>query len=163
MRYHTHLAVTYAAAMPILVSTGNMSVGNIVALGIGSVFPDIDHPKSYIGNRTGGISHAIRLVFGHRGLAHSITGVAFFLLISRLLLSVLQLPNEWGDWFIAGYVAHLIEDSFSKTGVAWFQPIFNKRIQFGFKKIYYSTGKPAETIIFLIAFFGLMYQISLLI
>lgn len=162
MRYQTHLVVTYAAVMPVMISTGQLSVGTAVALGLGSVFPDIDHPKSFIGNRTKGISHGIGMVFGHRGLAHSILGTAIFLFLTGLLVSGLQLPTEWGDYFIVGYIAHLIEDSFSKTGVAWFQPLFNKRLQFGFKKIYYTTGKLSETIIFLIAFCGLMYQISLL-
>ncbi|PRY79347.1 metal-dependent hydrolase [Alkalibacterium olivapovliticus] len=162
MRYHTHLMVTYAAAMPVLVSTGQLTVGTAVALGIGAVFPDIDHPKSFIGNRTGGISHGIGMVFGHRGLAHSLAGAAVVLFLTGLLVSALNLPTIWGDYFIIGYIAHLIEDSFSKTGVAWFQPIYSKRIQFGFRKVYYTTGKFSETIIFLIAFCGLMYQISLL-
>lgn len=163
MRYHTHLAVTYAATLPVLVSTGTLTIGKVIAIGIGSIFPDIDHPKSFIGNRTGGISHGIGLVFGHSGLAHSIAGAFLCLFLSSLLLSSLQLPVEWSEYFIVGYIGHLIEDSFSKTGVAWFQPIYNKRIQFGFKKIYYTTGKLGETIIFLIAFLGLIYQISLLI
>jgi len=74
MQYKTHLAVTYAAVLPALVSTGNLTIGNTVALGVGALFPDIDHPKSFIGNRTGGISHSIGAVFGHRGLAHSLLG-----------------------------------------------------------------------------------------
>ena len=59
MQYKTHLAVTYAAVLPALVSTG-------------------------------GISHSIGAVFGHRGLAHSILGIVFFHLISRWVLNYLQ-------------------------------------------------------------------------
>ncbi|MCC5894445.1 MAG: metal-dependent hydrolase [Alkalibacterium sp.] len=162
MRYHTHLAVTYAAAMPVLVSTGQLTAGTVLAIGLGAVFPDIDHPKSFIGNRTGGVSNGIAMVFGHRGLAHSLAGAAFFFMLSRLFLSTLHLPIVWSEYFMVGYIAHMVEDSFSKTGVAWFQPISHKRIQFGFRKLYYTTGKLTETIIFLIAVFGLMYQISLL-
>ncbi|MER2064505.1 MAG: metal-dependent hydrolase, partial [Alkalibacterium sp.] len=47
MLYHTHLAVTYAATLPLLASTGSLSLGNVIAVGIGSVLPDIDHPKSF--------------------------------------------------------------------------------------------------------------------
>lgn len=162
MLYKTHIAVTYATALPLLASTGSLSVGNIIALGIGTLLPDIDHPKSYIGNRTRGLSDGVRMVFGHRGLAHSFLGILFFLLAARFVLSTLQLPLEWADWLMVGYTAHLIEDSFSKTGVAWLQPVYNKRIQFGFKLIYYRTGKLSETLIFLAACAGLIYQLSLL-
>ncbi|GAB2319020.1 metal-dependent hydrolase [Alkalibacterium sp. s-m-22] len=159
MQYKTHLAVTYAAVLPALVSTGNLTIGNTVALGVGALFPDIDHPKSFIGNRTGGISHSIGAVFGHRGLAHSILGIVFFQLISRWVLNYLQLPLEFADWFIVGYIAHLVEDSFSKTGVAWFQPLYSRRIQFGFKKLYYSTGKSSESLILGLALAALIYQV----
>lgn len=160
MLYKTHVAVTYATVLPLMASSGSLSVDNLFALGLGSLFPDIDHPKSFIGNRTGGVSHGVSMVFGHRGLAHSFAGAAVFLLAARALLSFFQLPAEWADWFIVGYFAHLIQDSFSKTGVAWLQPINNKRIQFGFKKVYYRTGKLAETIIFLLACGGIVYHLS---
>lgn len=159
MQYKTHLAVTYAAVLPTLASTGNLTIGNTLALGIGALFPDIDHPKSFIGNRTGGISHSIGAVFGHRGLAHSVLGIVIFNLIARWLLTHLQLPLEYADWFIVGYTAHLVEDSFSKTGVAWLQPLYPKRIQLGFKKLYYSTGKSSESLILGVAMAALIYQV----
>ncbi|WP_027108566.1 metal-dependent hydrolase [Lacticigenium naphthae] len=159
MLYKTHVTVTYALALPLLMSTDSLFIGNVVALGIGSVFPDIDHPRSYIGRRLQGVSHIVGKIFGHRGLAHSIVGIFFFLYLSRFILFHLQLPIEWGDWFILGYISHMVEDSFSKTGVAWLQPIYNKRIQFGFKRIFYTTGKFTETVIFLISCGGLVYQL----
>ncbi|MFO8069506.1 MAG: metal-dependent hydrolase [Alkalibacterium sp.] len=162
MLYKSHVIVTYAAVLPILVSTDSLTIGNVIALGIGSLLPDIDHPKSFIGNRTRGVSDGISMVFGHRGLLHSIVGVIFFLLASQFILSSFQQPLEWAYWFTAGYIAHLVEDSFSKTGVAWLQPVYNKRIQFGFKLIYYKTGKMSETVLFLAACAGLFYQLVLL-
>ncbi len=163
MLYKTHLAATYAVALPLLASTNSLTLGNLIAVGIGSVFPDIDHPKSFIGNRTRGISDGVGYLFGHRGLAHSILGVLFFLFASRSLINLLQLPYAWGDWFIAGYIAHLIEDSFSKNGVAWLQPICNKRIQFGFKVLYYRTGKLSETILMLLSTGAVLYHLSKII
>lgn len=160
MLYKTHVAVTYATVLPLMASSGSVSVGSLLALGLGSVFPDIDHPKSFIGNRSKGVSHGLSMVLGHRGLAHSIAGAAFFLFIVRTLFSFFQLPPEWADWFVVGYLAHLVEDSFSKTGVAWFQPLNNKRLQFGFKKVYYRTGKLTETILFLLACGGILYHLS---
>ncbi|SFC34444.1 LexA-binding, inner membrane-associated putative hydrolase [Alkalibacterium subtropicum] len=90
MLYKTHLAVTYAATLPVLASTGSLTAGNIIALGIGSILPDIDHPKSFIGNRTRGVSDGMGMVFGHRGLAHSVAGVIFFLLTAHFLLTSLH-------------------------------------------------------------------------
>lgn len=159
MLYKTHVAVTYAAALPMLLSTNSLTVGNVIAVGIGSIFPDIDHPGSFIGQRTRGVSDGIRMVFGHRGLAHSLVGAAFFLFVSQFVLAALGLPSIWSEWFLVGYLLHMVEDSFSKTGVGWLQPLYNKRIQFGFKKIYYSTGEWSETLIFLIACGSIAYQI----
>nr|WP_281242207.1 hypothetical protein [Alkalibacterium subtropicum] len=53
----------------------------------------------------------------------------------------------------------MVEDSFSKAGVAWLQPLYNKRIQFGFKLIYYRTGKVSEKILYITACAGLFYQV----
>lgn len=159
MLYNTHIAVTYAVTLPFLVSTGSLSVGNIIAVGIGSVLPDIDHPKSFIGNRTRGLSDSVGTIFGHRGLAHSLAGVIFFLFAIRFLLTSFQLPLVWADWLIVGYMAHLIEDSFSKAGVAWLQPVYNRRMQFGFKLIYYRTGKVSEKLLYITACLGLFYQV----
>lgn len=162
MLYKSHVVVTYAVVLPLLVSTNSLTIGNVIALGIGSILPDIDHPKSFIGNRTRGISDGMRMVFGHRGLLHSIVGVIFFQLAVQFILLSFQQPLEWAYWCTAGYIAHLVEDSFSKTGVSWFQPFYNKRIQSGFKLIYYKTGKISETVLFLAACAGLFYQLVLL-
>lgn len=163
MLYKTHVAVTYAATLPLLVSTDSLALGNVIALGLGSVFPDIDNPKSYIGSRSRGISDGIGKLFGHRGMAHSLIGAFIFLVLCRFILSSLHLPMAWSDWFFIGFIAHLIEDSFSRTGVAWLQPIYNKRIQFGFKKIYYSTGGIVETVLFILASAALFFQVYQLI
>ncbi|EXJ22639.1 Membrane-bound metal-dependent hydrolase YdjM, induced during SOS response [Alkalibacterium sp. AK22] len=163
MLYKTHIAVTYATALPLMAMTGPVTVGNLFALGLGSVMPDIDHPKSFIGNRTGGISQGIGKVFGHRGLAHSLLGTGVFYLLAQALITSFNFPSSWLSWFIAGYLAHLVQDSFSRTGVAWLQPVINKRIQFGFRIVYYRTGRTAETIIFWLACGGVLYQFSRLL
>lgn len=163
MLYKTHIAVTYATALPLMAMTGPVTIGNLFALGLGSVMPDIDHPKSFIGNRSGGISHGIGRVFGHRGLAHSFIGAGAFYLLAEVLVSSFDLPESLVSWFIAGYLAHLIQDSFSRTGVAWFQPLISKRIQFGFRKIYYRTGKTVETIVYWLACGGVLYQFARLL
>lgn len=159
MRYKTHLIVTYATSLPLLVSSDSLGVGNVVALGIGAIFPDIDHPNSFIGRRMPITSGGMRKAFGHRGMVHSLVGAIVFTAIIRFLLISFNFPLEWGFWFLIGFLAHLIEDSFSKFGIAWLQPIYDKNIQFGFKQIYYITGGVSERIIFIVASALLIYQL----
>lgn len=159
MRYKTHLVVTYAASLPLLVSSDSLGVGNVVALGIGALFPDIDHPNSFIGRRMPITSGGMRKLFGHRGIVHSLVGAIVFTAIIRFLLLSLNFPLEWGFWFLIGFLAHLIEDSFSKFGIAWLQPIYDKNIQFGFRQIYYTTGGVSERVIFIVASAFLVYQL----
>src|SRR5699024_4857734 len=117
-------------------------------------------PHSYIGSRTRGISDLIKIIFGHRGITHSIIGNLFLGLILTLVSYILNLPFEWGIWFTIGYFLHLIGDSFSKSGVAWLQPFSKKTYQSGFNTIYYQTGSFTENVIFLIAFYFLTIQIT---
>lgn len=159
MQYKTHLAVTYAIALPMLVSSNDLTIENVVVLGIGAIFPDIDHPNSFIGKRMPVTSGSMKKLFGHRGIVHSLVGAVFFTMILRGLLIPLNLPSEWGTWFLMGFLAHLIEDSFSRHGIAWLQPFYNRNIQFGFKQIYYTTGGSSEWAIFIIASAIIIYQI----
>lgn len=159
MQYKTHLVVTYAATLPMLVSSDSLTIGNIVVLGIGALFPDIDHPDSFIGQRVPLVSDGVRKVFGHRGIVHSVIGALCFTLLTRFLIAVFDWPVEWSTWFLIGFLAHLIEDSFSKHGIAWLRPIYNKNLQFGFKKIYYTTGGTSEYIVFVLAVAVLIYQL----
>lgn len=159
MRYKTHLAVTYAVSLPMLATSDSLTLGNLAALGVGSLFPDIDHPDSFIGARLPIISDGMRKLFGHRGIVHSLAGAVFFTIIVRMLLTGFDLPMDWATWFLMGFLAHLVEDSFSRYGIAWLQPIYNKNIQFGFKRIYYTTGGVSESIILAVASAIIIYQI----
>src|SRR3954470_24677763 len=50
-----------------------------VALGLavlGSLLPDIDHPKSWVGKRVWPVSLVCAKLFGHRGMTHSLIAVA---------------------------------------------------------------------------------------
>lgn len=89
-----------------------------VALAIaGSLLPDIDHPKSWIGRRLKPVSVPIAFVFGHRGFTHSILAVAacvWFLF--------------WGGQhqetvapLVVGYASHLAADLLTPNGLrlAW--------------------------------------------
>lgn len=159
MRYKTHLAATLAISLPVMVSSESLSAGSLSFAALGAVFPDIDEPNSYIGRRMIGISNSMKVVFGHRGLIHSLTGliaVTFFFYLGH---TTFGLPLELVHWFAFGYLAHLIEDSFSKKGIAWLQPLSKKRFQSGFNRIYYNTGGILENILFVTATLILIQEV----
>ncbi|MBU4643267.1 metal-dependent hydrolase, partial [Bacillus toyonensis] len=52
---------------------------------------------------------------------------------------------------VFGYCLHIIEDSFSVSGVKWLLPFSKKRYQSGFHVISYRTGGWAEMGVFLIS------------
>ncbi len=99
---------------------------------VGGLAPDIDQS-------TGALWKRIRLgsflgkllspVFGgHRHISHSILGIVFFGVISKLILllisSVLIVDMDVVWWaFMIGVLSHLISDSFTHSGVPWLFPI----------------------------------------
>ena len=54
------------------------------------LLPDIDHPKSFLGQRLKWISKPIARAFGHRGFTHSL--LAVFALLATFYLKV---PESW--------------------------------------------------------------------
>lgn len=149
MQYRTHLTTSLAVSLPIMVQTDTVSIGNVLALSLGALLPDIDEPHSWIGARTRGFSDIINLIFGHRGITHSLIALTTVLLTMLLIHVTMGLNIMTGLYFVIGYALHLIEDSFSKSGVKWLLPIYNKNIQFGNGGFYYTTGGFIENMIFL--------------
>lgn len=108
---------------------------------IGSLLPDIDHPKSWIGRRLWMISVPLSARVGHRGVTHS--------LVAWLGLSLVAVLVSWyvaHPWFgaslpwisdsmrydaipliasglLLGYALHLLADFFSNSGIPLFWPI----------------------------------------
>ncbi len=89
-------------------------LGLVVA---GSLLPDVDHPKSWVGRRSRPISTVIASVFGHRGVTHS--AVAVLALVSLLL----HAGYKRGDVsaLAIGYLSHLGADMLTPRGLrlAW--------------------------------------------
>lgn len=159
MQYKTHLTTSFAVCLPVLASTGTLTVGNVIAVGIGALLPDIDEPHSWIGRRTRGVSDLIHFVFGHRGVTHSLFGILLVLIPILFAVGVTPLPFITGMCVVAGYCLHLIEDSFSKGGIKWLLPLSNKRFQSGFNVIYYSLGGIVEKGILILSTIILVLEI----
>ncbi|MFC0408198.1 metal-dependent hydrolase [Roseomonas elaeocarpi] len=84
---------------------------------LGSLLPDIDHPKSWAGRRVRPLSNLIGAVFGHRGLTHSALAVAACL----VLLSQSDLRPSIVAPLVVGYLSHLAADLLTPKGLrlAW--------------------------------------------
>jgi len=72
----------------------------ILALALGSLIPDLDHPRS-LGSKA--FTH---IPLSHRGLTHSLAAL-----------------------YALGYLAHLALDRLTPTGVAWLAPLTNRRVE----------------------------------
>ncbi|MFB6434688.1 MAG: metal-dependent hydrolase [Candidatus Malihini olakiniferum] len=90
---------------------------------LAALLPDIDHPKSVLGQRLKWISAPISRVFGHRGFTHSLLCVAIICFIR------FQLPADWpmptDDAYHAmliGYLSHLMADMLTSAGVPLLWP-----------------------------------------
>lgn len=87
------------------------------------LMPDIDHPKSLLGQRLKWLSQPIARAFGHRGFTHSLLAVA-----GGVALLQLKLPDGWiipADAFqgmILGYLSHIVADMLTPAGVPLLWP-----------------------------------------
>jgi inner membrane protein len=91
-----------------------VSLGLVVA---GSLLPDIDHPKSWVGRRTWPVSTAIASALGHRGITHSALAVV------GLTMVLLHAGYRRGgvSALAVGYLSHLGADMLTPQGLrlAW--------------------------------------------
>lgn len=154
MRYYTHITTSLAATVAVSSQTDmNLSAGLLVGVIIGSLLPDIDEPKSKIGRKAPGISHATKLVFGHRGFTHTL--IATVLVGWLLFYFTTSVPFGIAQGITIGYLFHILGDSFSKSGVPLFMPFTKKH--FGIPL--YRTGSIIEHLIFLLSIVALGYLI----
>jgi inner membrane protein len=119
MMAKSHVVVglaTWAALAPSL----HVSMFDPCALGLvvaGSLLPDIDHPKSWVGQRTRPVSTALAAVFGHRGVTHSAIAVLGLL----VLLVHAGYRRSGVAAIVVGYLSHLAADMLTPQGLrlAW--------------------------------------------
>lgn len=91
---------------------------------IGSLLPDIDHTKSWIGKSVYPIAKWLSRNYGHRTITHSI-----FFLIAIYLISLFTEKNFREDYSIStilffSILSHLIFDMVTLAGIPLFYPFF---------------------------------------
>lgn len=123
--------------------------------GVAALLPDIDDNRSYIGSRFAPVAFPIRMIFGHRGITHSL------LMLGILGGLVYFFGNDFG-WmipFVIGYASHLLADYVTNTGIPLFYP-YSRRYRF---VVTFGTGTWVEyVVVFLlslgITIFALVFQ-----
>jgi inner membrane protein len=89
---------------------------------IGSLLPDIDEPKSYIGSKSKSTSFFIKFFFGHRGITHSILFISIFHLLLFILFKYKNINISILYLFTIGYFSHLAVDFITKGGIPLLYP-----------------------------------------
>lgn len=96
------------------------TAAGMIAVTIGGLLPDIDHPKSWLGRRLFFVSLPLTLIIGHRGLTHSLLAVV-------ILGSLLTMYGAMGSYLVAsvwiGYLTHILGDFLTKGGIPVFWPL----------------------------------------
>jgi inner membrane protein len=84
---------------------------------LGALLPDIDHPKSWVGQRLRPVSALCARIFGHRGMTHSLVAVGG---CTALLLRQ-DVPLAVTAPLVVGYISHLAADLLTPAGLrlAW--------------------------------------------
>jgi len=87
------------------------------------LLPDIDHPKSLLGQRLCWLSHPIARAFGHRGFTHSLLAVAAGLWLFQLNLPQSSpIPADVLQGLTLGYLSHIVADMLTPAGVPLLWP-----------------------------------------
>lgn len=106
------------------VLTSGLLLGGAI---VGSLFPDIDHKNSYIGQKAKSVSKAINKFAGHRKLFHA--PLIYLFLYS---IGIGMIKEKLGlvliNGLFLGIFSHLILDSFTIGGLPWFYPFSKKKV-----------------------------------
>lgn len=87
---------------------------------LGSLMPDLDHPKAFLNKRAR--STSILAGFGHRTFTHSL--LFTFLVLGVCLLSGIYKSVSMGLFW--GILSHLLLDTLNPSGVPWLWPYSKK-------------------------------------
>lgn len=99
------------------------SVIYFICILIGSLLPDIDHPKSKFGKKIKPLSKFLYNKVGHRTLTHSI----FIITVIYFSYNIAFGMDVVSTGLMIGCVMHIFFDMFTVSGVPLAYPISNKR------------------------------------
>ncbi len=122
MLFRTHIAFGFLVAIFAIkfLNPANQLLFAFILL-FGAAFPDIDHPKS----RLGQMAWPISLFFEHRGFFHSFFAIVLF----PFLLFMLSGSVMCSIAFLLGYASHMFADAFSTQGIMPLHPLTHLRFR----------------------------------
>lgn len=144
MLYRSHLVTSACIAIPVLQVTNELNYLTLAGVCLGALLPDIDEPKSFIGEKIPIIPSIVKSILGHRGITHSLFAVGCVFFITFITRN----PIVFGIFL--GYFFHLVEDNFSVSGIKWLTPFSNKSYKIPISFLIYKTGSLKEHLIFFI-------------
>ncbi len=146
MIYTTHIFFAYFFSLLLLeLIAPNLQLDvkiklSIVAM-IASLFPDLDHPQSFISRGNWAILSAITTsVTEHRGATHTLLGALVFTFGAAIGFIVLNATIIYIFAFFFGYMTHLFADLLTITKIKLLHPFSNKKYGLGIIR----TGSDAE-------------------
>jgi len=145
----THMA--FAAALYLLLRHLGIQVDlglPFYALLLGSIFPDIDHPRGFLSSQVAlfrALSRALSRATVHRGIMHSLLMSCIWALLALAFARYAGLGASAALAFWLGYLLHLLGDSFTPSGIRWLQPFSAWRLRGPL-----ATGSFAERALFLL-------------
>lgn len=87
------------------------------------LLPDIDHPRSLLGQRLSWISKPIARLCGHRGFTHSLLAVLIALTLFYLKVPESSvIPGDALQGLVLGYLSHILADMLTPAGVPLLWP-----------------------------------------
>lgn len=130
MKFETHIAggvalgITVAYFLDYSFTETALFYGGVL---LGSLLPDIDHPKSFLGSRLLLFSKPLNKWVGHRTLTHSLLALGTLFYFSYEAWG--PLPLTVG--LFVGCFSHSFLDSLTNKGVAILYPLSKKRYKLG--------------------------------
>lgn len=126
--YQTHLTIGIALGIGTvyLSQKVDLSIQPLLLIGgsaVGSLLPDIDHPKSYLGNKIPILPTLLYNTVGHRSLTHS--------LLFSAIMGVIwgSIDISLGIGIFIGIISHILLDMLTPQGVSYLYPFKKKRIK----------------------------------
>lgn len=136
-------APTHILFSALFSNLSNADYWQTAACAVGSLLPDLDHPRSSIGRVFFFFSAPLNQRCGHRGLIHS-----FFLWFPFLLVGVfIHAPRL--QWLAIGALSHILLDCYNTSGVRALTPFSNKAIVLFKRDWRISAGSLSEIYVFM--------------
>lgn len=128
-----YLAFNYISILNVNISESNNLILATGGLVLGSLLPDIDHPRSTISLKIKPVGFILSKLFKHREYTHSIVGSLSMTFLIGIIINLLGVSNDINYLLIKslfiGISSHIFLDMLTYSGVSLFYPFTKKRIR----------------------------------